>query len=82
MPCSTISSSNPVAVEPLADFEGRRVIVTGASSGIGRAVAAELSRCGAALVLMGRNRLRETGSHGLKGLRLSEPMGKKMHART
>ena len=33
-------------------------------------------------VLMGRNRLRETGSHGLKGLRLSEPMGKKMHART
>lgn len=50
-----MSSSLPVA-EPFLDFRGHRVIVTGASSGIGRAVALELSRWGAALVLMGRNR--------------------------
>ena len=44
------------------DFSGKRVVVTGASSGIGRAVAVELSRRGANLILMGRdnNRLDET----------------------
>lgn len=37
-------------------FDRRRVLVTGASSGIGRAVGLELSRQGAHVVLMGRNR--------------------------
>jgi NAD(P)-dependent dehydrogenase (short-subunit alcohol dehydrogenase family) len=47
---------------PFIDFLGRKVIVTGASSGIGRAVAIELSRRGATLILMGRDekRLQET----------------------
>ncbi len=46
----------------LADFAGRCVVVTGASSGIGRAVAIELSRHDARVVLVGRNekRLAET----------------------
>lgn len=37
------------------DFEGRNVVVTGASSGIGRACAVELSALGARVVLMGRD---------------------------
>lgn len=43
-------------------LEGRRVFITGASSGIGRAVAVALSRRGARLVLNGRDegRLEET----------------------
>lgn len=46
------------------DFSGKRVVVTGASSGIGRAVAVELSRRGAGLILIGRDkkRLDETGN--------------------
>jgi NAD(P)-dependent dehydrogenase (short-subunit alcohol dehydrogenase family) len=39
-------------------MEGRRVFVTGASSGIGRAVSIALSRRGARLVLNGRNETR------------------------
>jgi len=51
-----------MAAEPFIDFEGKTVIVTGASSGIGRAVAIELSRRNARLILMGRNeeKLRRT----------------------
>lgn len=57
--------------EPFLDFTGRTVVVTGASSGIGRAVSIELSRNGATLILIGRNRARleetagqlDTGEH-------------------
>jgi len=46
----------------LVDFQGKWVLVSGASSGIGRAVSVALSRNGARVVLMGRNqdRLSET----------------------
>ena len=43
---------------PFLDFGGRWIVVTGASSGIGRAISIELARRGASLVLIGRN---ETG---------------------
>jgi NAD(P)-dependent dehydrogenase (short-subunit alcohol dehydrogenase family) len=50
--------------KPYIDFQGKRVIVTGASSGIGRAISIELGRCGSSLVLVGRDqeRLEETAS--------------------
>jgi NAD(P)-dependent dehydrogenase (short-subunit alcohol dehydrogenase family) len=38
-----------------ADFDGRVIMVTGATSGIGRAVATELVRSGATVILHGRN---------------------------
>lgn len=46
------------------DFEGRWVVVTGASSGLGRAIAVELARNGARVVICGRHaaRLDETAS--------------------
>jgi NAD(P)-dependent dehydrogenase (short-subunit alcohol dehydrogenase family) len=37
-------------------FEGKTIVVSGASSGIGRAIAFRLARQGAGLVLIGRNR--------------------------
>ena len=37
------------------DLKGRRAIVTGASQGIGAAIAVELARCGARVVLTARN---------------------------
>jgi NAD(P)-dependent dehydrogenase (short-subunit alcohol dehydrogenase family) len=40
---------------PFIDFEGRWVLLTGASSGIGRAIAVELARRGARVLLTGRN---------------------------
>jgi len=48
----------------MSNFEGRWVVVTGASSGIGRAVAIELARHGARPILMGRSaeRLAETAA--------------------
>ena len=47
-------SGSPVGDDVLA-FSGRRVVVTGASSGIGRACAVELTRHGARVILIGRN---------------------------
>ncbi|MBQ9433213.1 MAG: SDR family NAD(P)-dependent oxidoreductase [Synergistaceae bacterium] len=46
----------------LVDFTGRKIIVTGASSGIGRCSAITLSKLGAELVLVARReeKLRET----------------------
>ena len=48
---------------PFIDFLGKRVLVTGASSGMGKAIAIELSKHNTELILMGRNeeRLDETG---------------------
>jgi short-subunit dehydrogenase len=40
------------------DFGGRWVVVTGASSGLGRATAAELAAHGARVVLVGRDESR------------------------
>lgn len=40
------------------DFENKRIIVTGASSGIGKKISIELSRLGATVVLIGRNKER------------------------
>ncbi|RJP92387.1 MAG: SDR family oxidoreductase [Desulfobacteraceae bacterium] len=37
------------------DFQGRKILVSGASSGLGRAICVELSRRGAELILLGRN---------------------------
>lgn len=49
---------------PFLDFDGKKVVVTGASSGIGRAISIELSQHGAGLILIGRNRerLQETAA--------------------
>lgn len=41
--------------KPFIDFYGKKVIVTGASSGIGRAISVMLSRHGANLIVLGRD---------------------------
>ena len=53
--------------KPLVDFQGKKVIVTGASSGIGRAISVALSRYGASLILFGRNRERLDETAALLG---------------
>jgi NAD(P)-dependent dehydrogenase (short-subunit alcohol dehydrogenase family) len=51
--------------KPFIDFQGKKVIVTGASCGIGRAIAEQLSQVGANLVLIGRDRGRLTEARAL-----------------
>jgi NAD(P)-dependent dehydrogenase (short-subunit alcohol dehydrogenase family) len=53
----------PASASP-ADFDGRWIVVTGASSGLGQAIARELSRHGAAVALVGRRsaQLQETAA--------------------
>ncbi len=41
--------------EPFIDFEGQRVVVSGATSGIGEAITLMLDRCNATVILLGRN---------------------------
>jgi NAD(P)-dependent dehydrogenase (short-subunit alcohol dehydrogenase family) len=50
--------------EPMKTSEGRVALITGASRGLGKAIALELGREGATLALIGRNevKLRETAS--------------------
>ncbi|MGL4475464.1 MAG: SDR family NAD(P)-dependent oxidoreductase, partial [Shewanella sp.] len=43
-----------MSIQPM-DFSGKRVLVTGASSGIGRACAVLLAELGAKVILNGRN---------------------------
>ncbi len=49
------------------DFAGRWVLVSGASSGLGRAASVELARYGARLILTGRNENRLAETAGLLG---------------
>jgi len=57
------------------EFEGRKIIVFGASSGIGRSCAIRLGEKGARVILVGRNqeRLEETASHIPEGYSVIMP---------
>jgi 3-oxoacyl-[acyl-carrier protein] reductase len=46
-----LASDKRVSVAPFADLSGRKAVVTGSSSGIGRAVALEFARAGADVVV-------------------------------
>jgi NAD(P)-dependent dehydrogenase (short-subunit alcohol dehydrogenase family) len=58
---------SPMRVEPFIDFAGRLVVVTGASSGLGQAIAVELNRRGATVVLVGRDHTRLSGTAAALG---------------
>src|SRR5579859_7657548 len=51
MPNPAPESERPMPLPPFADLSGRRAVVTGASSGIGRAIALELARGGADVLI-------------------------------
>lgn len=57
------------------EFEGRKIMVFGASSGIGRACAVQLGERGAKVILVGRNqeRLEETAKHIPEGFSVIMP---------
>ena len=61
----------PWSTEEIPDQRGRRVVVTGANSGLGLVAARELARKGASVVLACRNQ--EKGAAALAGVRAAAP---------